>query len=739
MKFSSDDLLTIAVCQNFVKEASLVFNQEGWKDVELVSFPARCGGPSIAEEEITILPNRSEDMIVVGGKCLIGLQNNENISTIVKENCFCSLCGSSFVQQLLGDGAYITTPGRLRTWGEGKGEAELGLTGEVDPVTYKKIVLLDTLVDDNTRSHFEDFLKTTGFAGENLEVGCDYYGLYLHRIVTDWRMQKGYRRLQQARAKSSEATLILNLLALLEPAISFEKAGEQLTELFAMFMAPEHVGVEIVSNAVTDFRFTEDPSSISLSAFSSAGLYKSDRIEGFYLLVPIDKGKNAVIRVAGIYLAARMNDYMALSLSLKGLIRLILYNGILYNDLHAEIIHKAQIEKYLEKSENHFRLLYENAPLPYHALNEQGEILEVNNAWLQALGLEKSAVVGEQFEKFLSPESLGDYQEFHNRLFVEEDGPWSIELKMIKNDSTPIQVQLDETTSTDSDGNIHQIHCIFVDISERKRIKSLILQSEKLSTIAGLAAGIAHEINTPLSGIMQSAQLIEMFLDPENKQSVSVAEGCGVDLVKVREYTQKQDLDYFVTGIRNSAVSASEIIKNLLEFSRPTKGEWAAIRLPHMLDQIVKLILSDYNLKKKYNVINVVFETDYDSNLPFIYCVPVEVEQVFFNIIKNAVHAMGKSGTKDPRVKIRTRLEKNRARIEIEDNGPGIGVDTMKHAFDPFFTTKEPGEGTGLGLSVSYAIVVGKHSGLIWIDPDFTSGTRFIIELPVETSHKKIL
>lgn len=733
MSVTGGEQLTIAVCEIVFEEASQILDGPGWRDVQLISYPARCGRPTIAEEEVAILPHSSEDLVLIGGKCLGGLESTQQRSIFSKSNCLYLFCGAPLVRQLLKSGAYLISSGWLRRWTRGDESDLVILRKLIDETGSNKVVLLDSLVDEQARTNFEELVVQEGLEGEYVEVGCEYFSLYLHKIVSDWRRIRERRRLQAAREKSSEATLILNLLAKMEPSISLEKAEKQLHDLFHMFMAPEQIGVEIISKAVMDFRFAEDLSAISLAEFSNSGLYKSEEIKGFYLLVPIDNAKSAVIRVAGIYLPDNMNDYMALALSLKGLLRLILYNGILYNDLHAEIVHKSQIEKYLEKSENHFRFLYEHAPLPYHSLDRYGNILEVNKAWLKAFGLEKKSVIGRPFEQFLDAKSMADYKEFLAKIRGDSASN-SIELGVVKQDTTTIRIQLDATSTTNSEGSLQQVHCIFVDISEKKRIKELILQSEKLSTIAGLAAGIAHEINTPLSGIMQSAQLVEMFLNPENEQSRKVAADCGVDLVKVKEYTAKQDLDYFINGIRSSAATASEIIKNLLEFSRPSKREWASIRLSHLLDRVVKLIHSDYSLKKKYNVINVVFETEYDPNLPFIYCVSVEIEQVFFNIIKNAVHAMGKASTKHPKVIIRTRLEKNTARIEIEDNGPGIGSEIMKHAFDPFFTTKEPGEGTGLGLSISYAIVVGKHSGLIWVDPGFQEGTRFIIELPAETS-----
>ena len=732
--------LTIAVCENFFKEAFTIFKERGWEDVNLVSFPARCGRPMLSEKEITDLVPDNGNIIVVGGICLSQLNNSSGLTIVRETNCFSYICGTAQIQQLMRQGAYFVSQGWLKNWqsnvdsfGFTKSQYQDFLAQSV-----RKIVFLDTLINDEGKEGFESYCRYAGIDGEHIEVGCEFFGLHLCRAMTEWQQNIGGNKLVQAKSEASEAKLLLGLLRGLEPAVSLEMAEKQVVNLFHMFMAPQDVDVEIVSRGVKTFHFIKDAVPVSLTEFSAEGIWCCEAINGFYYVVEVDDAESAVIRISGLYLAEKINDYISLALSLQGLIRLLLYNGILYDGLRAEIVHKEQIEKYLEKSENHFRFLYENAPLPYQSLDENGRIMGVNNAWLTTLGYKKNAVVGKLFESFLCDKHVQKYKDFY-KSFEDDKEPKSLELDVVKSDFTEIRIQLDASISKNSTGVVQQIHCVFVDISEQNRINELILQSEKLSTIAGLAAGIAHEINTPLSGIMQSAQLIEMFLDPENEQSVRVASKYDVDLSKVQEYAKEQDLDYFIGGIRSSAITASEIIKNLLEFSRPRKGDWASVRLAHLLDRIVKLILSDYDLKKKYNVINVNFETEYDSNLPFIHCVEMEIEQVFFNVIKNAVHAMGKVKTANPKVLIRTKLKNNTAYIEIEDNGPGIKTDTIKHAFDPFFTTKEPGEGTGLGLSISYAIVTGKHSGLIWIDKEFKKGTKFVIELPAEARDSRAI
>ena len=723
--------LTLAVCENFFKEAFTICKEQGWKDVTLVSFPARCGRPMLSDKEITDLAPDNGNTIVVGGSCLSQLSTTSALSIVRETNCFSYICGAPQVQQLLRQRAYLVSQGWLRDW-----QSHVDSFGFTKPQyqdflanSVRKIVFLDTLINDEGKEPFESYSRYAGIDGEHIEVGCEFFALHLCRVRTEWRQKIESTKLVQAKAESSAAKLVLGLLRGLEPAVSLEMAEKQVVKLFHVLMAPQEVDVEIVSSGVKTFHFIKDAEPISLTEFTKEGIWHCDVINGFYCLVEVDDAECVVIRISGLDLAQKRNEYINLALSAKSLIRLLLYNGILYDGLRAEIVHKQQIEKHLENSELHFRFLYEHAPLPYHSLDENGRIMQVNNAWLKTLGYKKNEVVGKLFESFLCDKHLQKYRDLQNSFTIDKE-PKSLELEVVKSDFTEIRIQLDASISKSSTGVVQQTHCIFVDISEKDRINELILQSEKLSTIAGLAAGVAHEINTPLSGIMQSAHLIEMFLDPENKQSVRVASKYGVELSKVKEYAKEQELDYFLGGIRSSTVTASEIISNLLEFSRPRKGEWARVCLSQLLDRIVKLIPSDYDLKKKYNVINVTFETEYDANLPIIQCVAMEIEQVFFNVIKNAIQAMGKAKIENPKVLIRTRLKNNIAYIEIEDNGPGMKTETIKHAFDPFFTTKEQGEGTGLGLSISYAIVTEKHSGSIWIDQEFKKGTKFVIELP---------
>jgi PAS domain S-box-containing protein len=290
------------------------------------------------------------------------------------------------------------------------------------------------------------------------------------------------------------------------------------------------------------------------------------------------------------------------------------------------------------------------------------------------------------------------------------------------------------TTSPMLDDNGEVIFIVHVakDITAHKKMEQQLFQAEKMTTIAGLAAGVAHEINTPLSAILQSIEVVRNSLDSGSSDNRQTAGECGLDLEKVHRYFKEKELDFYLDGIRTSALTASRIITNLLDFSRPQKGDLQEVAINQLIENSLDLARADYNLKKKYDILHIAVKEEYGADMPLVMCVPMEIEQVMLNLIKNAVHAMvDGAGTENPCITLRTAREGEAIRIEVGDNGPGIEESVQKHIFDPFFTTKEPGLGTGLGLSVSYAIIHDKHHGDIRVESKTGQGATFVLLLPL--------
>ena len=273
-----------------------------------------------------------------------------------------------------------------------------------------------------------------------------------------------------------------------------------------------------------------------------------------------------------------------------------------------------------------------------------------------------------------------------------------------------------------------------VDMTERRRLDDLVVQSEKMASVGGLAAGMAHEINNPLGGIMQGAQNIIRRLDPHREANRAAAQACGCPLEAIRAYLEQRGILRFIGGIEDSARRAARITSNMLEFSRPCAGEWREARLEHILDVALELAANDYDLKKRYDFRTIRIVRDYSPDVPAVRCIVSEVEQVALNLLRNAAQAMAEAATEAPAITLRTRVDGEYAVFEVEDNGPGMSREVARRVFEPFFTTREPGRGTGLGLSVSYFIITATHKGAIAVQARPDRGTAFVVRLPLRSA-----
>jgi two-component system NtrC family sensor kinase len=240
---------------------------------------------------------------------------------------------------------------------------------------------------------------------------------------------------------------------------------------------------------------------------------------------------------------------------------------------------------------------------------------------------------------------------------------------------------------------------IFTAVQRQKReLEMQLMRSERLSYLGRLSAGIAHEINQPLTGVLTFASLL---------------------LRKFREdESTRKDLEIIV----RETTRIRRIVQGVLEFARETPMEKKPVKIEQVLDETLDLVVHQQRF------FGITVQKQYDTTLPELILDPNLMEQVFMNIILNAADAMKGSGT----LTIGTRRDKTMVAIEFRDTGPGIPAAIIDKIFDPFFTTKDSTEGTGmgLGLSVSYGIVKN-HSGDIEVRSEEGQGTTFIVRLPV--------
>lgn len=269
------------------------------------------------------------------------------------------------------------------------------------------------------------------------------------------------------------------------------------------------------------------------------------------------------------------------------------------------------------------------------------------------------------------------------------------------------------------------------DISDRVRMEEMMMQSEKMLSVGGLAAGMAHEINNPLAGILQNIQVIRNRLEKDLPANIKAASECGVSLDSLRAYMEKRNIFPMMDQVRASGYRAAQIVENMLTFSRKSDHRKFTYYLHDIMEATLELIENDYNTKKRYDFRSIEIIRQYQEAAPPVFCEKIQIQQVFLNILKNGAEAMSAAGVVPSRFIIRCFREDNHAVLEIEDNGPGIAHDIQKRIFEPFFTTKEVGVGTGLGLSVSYFIITENHTGILAVDSTPGKGTVFIIKLPL--------
>lgn len=307
--------------------------------------------------------------------------------------------------------------------------------------------------------------------------------------------------------------------------------------------------------------------------------------------------------------------------------------------------------------------------------------------------------------------------------------PSSVSLQtMIKGDRVYESITIYPLIANGVDGAVVLVD----DVTDRVRLEQMMVQSEKMMSVGGLAAGMAHEINNPLSSILQAAQVCLMQVSPEIAANKAAAQDCGCTVEAVCCYLEKRRVLKFLNGIQEAGKRATGIVSSMLEFSRKSETRRALADIHEILDKSLELAATDYDLKKKYDFRRITIERHYEPGMPTIYCSPTEIEQVILNLLKNAGQAMaGQSPHENvPTIVLRTRRTDHAVRIEVSDNGPGMTESVRRRVFEPFFTTKEPGAGTGLGLSVSYFIIATNHGGTICVESEPGKGATFIIELP---------
>ncbi|AEH44293.1 multi-sensor signal transduction histidine kinase [Thermodesulfatator indicus DSM 15286] len=361
-----------------------------------------------------------------------------------------------------------------------------------------------------------------------------------------------------------------------------------------------------------------------------------------------------------------------------------------------------RIHTELQKSEQKYRSLFESSQDAILMWNRENKLVDINPAGLKFFGfISKEEALGiETIEQL-----FWDHQDaiaFISKL-VEKSQIKDWETIVVNREGKRFQVLVTASKAIEVNGLTLYVG-LFRDITEKKLIEKHIITTEKLAAVGQLAAGLAHEINNSLSVIKCYANLLAKT-NSKDEQALK-------DLETIKKHVKM----------------CQDILQNLLNFSRPTEYKKVKANINDIIKEVAELFATRLQ-KRKINLY-----LDLSPELPALWVDWDKIKQVFMNMLLNALQAIEQKGE----IKVSTHFDKvkNRVIIKISDTGCGIPETIIDKIFDPFFTTKAPGEGTGLGLSVSYGIVKD-HGGQIFVESRPGEGTIFTIILPVETNDER--
>ncbi len=385
------------------------------------------------------------------------------------------------------------------------------------------------------------------------------------------------------------------------------------------------------------------------------------------------------------------SDDWELLTTISSPVALALENAYLYNQANIKALELQRLKDY---SEN----IIESLTVGVAVLDQKGRIIGWNRVLEETFARGKGEVLGKSLFDVLGQNNFSvifpsdTQQDLHLLSEIPLEMPLG-EKKIFDIAKTPL---------LDNSLNPYGTIIVFEDVTERVRLQQQLLTSEKLASIGLLSAGVAHEINTPLTGISSYVQMLQKKLTDSHYTKI---------LEKIEAQTER----------------VARIIKNLLNFARnPSDYSFHRVNLSESLQEIISLI--DYKLK----ALNINLELNLSPLKP-IYAQGERLQQVFINIILNAIDAMPKGGM----LKIDLSQMNNEAIIKISDTGAGIRDQYLPHIFDPFFTTKGVGKGTGLGLSISHAIIK-EHEGDIAVQSEAGKGSCFTISVPMDLEKRKM-
>ncbi len=393
----------------------------------------------------------------------------------------------------------------------------------------------------------------------------------------------------------------------------------------------------------------------------------------------------------------------------------------------------------LERGREQYRLVVEGTQaIPFALDVEDGHFEYIGPQGPQRLGFSEELWKQVGFLDRLMPRDRNGA--VRTRIDQSTSGSFELETTVLTEDEKRIDLRW--VVSCENTGQHKVLRGMMLDVTDQRRLENDLAQAQKLESVGRLAAGVAHEINTPVQFVSDSvhfvreamddlAGIVDKYRDLRN----ATQNGTGVEAAaKAAEDAEDEaDLDYILENApvaldraRDGLGRVAAIVRSMKEFAHPDRKEMAQADINQAISSTLIIAANEYKYVAEV-------ETQF-AELPLVNCYAGEINQVVLNLIVNAAHAIADvvKGTPDKgRIKVTTRVLDGSIEIAIGDTGKGIPVEVRSRIFDPFFTTKEVGKGTGQGLAIAHAVVVDKHGGALHFETEVGKGTTFFIRLPI--------
>ena len=380
-------------------------------------------------------------------------------------------------------------------------------------------------------------------------------------------------------------------------------------------------------------------------------------------------------------------------------------NVIGYEGLNVDLSHRKLMERELQEAYDFMDQIIRSSPNSIMATDLEGNIMFWNRAAEETLGYSASEVIGKMNIEKIYPEGMARkvMQMLRSSEYGNVGRLRSFPMVYVRRDGEVVEGTLSAAIIYDAKGNEIASVGSFVDLRERLEMERALrltqeqlLQSEKLAAMGRLTSQVAHELNNPLYGIMNTLELLKTEISPQSKRR------------KILEMAHSE------------TIRLSEMLRKMLSFSKPDQEERQPVKINSVLDEILLLH------EKQFRERDIKIDSRLAEGLDLVYASKNQLRQVFLNMIANARDAMPDGGT----LTVTTAGNSAEINVEISDTGIGIPEKNLKKIFDSFFTTKDEVKGVGLGLSVCYGFIKD-HGGDIKVKSQMGAGTTFTITLPV--------